>query len=471
MQLGEAATVMRGELCGRDARFDGVAIDSRNVLRGDLFVAIDGEHHDGHDFIQQAAQRGAVGAVVAKRVGKRVANQLGNGIAQVAVRDTTFALGQLGAHWRARFDAPLIAITGSNGKTTVTALTACILNRAGDCLAPRASFNNQWGVPLTLLRLRARHSHVVIEMGMNHPGEIDYLSRLSQPTIALINNAAPAHLAGLRDVRAVARAKGEILNGLDEHGVAVLNADNRFYEMWRESLGKRRALSFGMRDSAQVRATDVVCSARGVSFELHLCGQRARVHLALLGAHNAYNACAAAACAHAAGADLAQIAAGLDAFESLGGRLQWRDGMHGAQLLDDTYNANPASMNAALDALAHWRGARIAVLGAMAELGEQSDAFHHAVGAYARKCGVRRLFCLYAEDNPTALRGVQNYLRGFGADDNDDARAFADIDALLVELTPQLTDDAAVLIKGSRAATMERVVARLTATADRGASC
>ena len=448
MTLSEAAGIVSGKLRGNDAAFDGVVIDSRHTVRGDLFVAIAGQQSDGHNFIADAKKQGAVGALVCADANDKRAQ-----VTQIAVNDTTTALGKLGANWRRRFDIPLLAITGSNGKTTVTAMVSAIINQSGNCLSPKKSFNNQWGVPLTLLCLREHHTHAVIEMGMNHPGEIEYLSGLTQPDIALINNVATAHLAGLADLHGVAAAKAEIFSGLTGDGVAVLNRDDSFYDYWHQRIDTRQfqSLSFGMNESADVVAADISVDAHGSAFELHINEQHARIRLPILGRHNVCNAAAAAAATTAAGAGLAQIKAGLESFAALNGRLHPRAGLHGALIIDDSYNANPVSVSAALDVLAGFDGERIAVFGGMAELGEQSDAFHHEVGAHARRCGIQHLLCLGAESSGA----IAGYMRGFGAH----AVCFSEIKALLVHLEPMLAKGVTVLVKGSRAAGMERVAA------------
>lgn len=475
MRLSEAAKVTRGELRGRDCLFTGVAIDSRRCDSGDLFVALRGASRDGHDFIAQAGGNGAVGALTS--AARRAP------VAQIRVADTTAALGRLGAHWRAKFNPLLVAVTGSNGKTTVSALIAAIFNGGAErdrCLSPRASFNNHWGVPMTLLRMRAHHTHAVIEMGMNRPGEIAYLSGLAKPDIALINNAAPAHLAGLTDVQGVADAKAEIFSGLGRDGIAVLNADDPFHDHWQRGLrriGVCNTVSFSARGDSQdasiAVSADAADAAAGVGnrFALNINGQRAQIRLSLPGAHNVANAVAAGAVAFAAGIGIEQIQAGLNAFPgALPGRLAIFRGIHGARIIDDSYNANPASTRAALDVLAGFAGERIAVLGAMAELGARSDEHHRQIGLYARQCGVRRLLVL----GPCGDRGLEGYASGFGAA----AEQYDQVDHLLARLVPLMESRAApekngltVLVKGSRAAAMERVVARLTAKSEGGWPC
>ena len=479
MRLSEAAAVTRGELRGRDCLFTGVAIDSRRCDSGDLFVALRGARQDGHDFIAQAGGNGAVGALTcAARRGQ---------VAQIRVADTTAALGRLGAHWRAGFNPLLVAVTGSNGKTTVSALIAAILNGSAErererCLSPRASFNNHWGVPMTLLRMRAHHTYAVIEMGMNRPGEIAYLSGLAKPDIALINNAASAHLAGLTDVQGVADAKAEIFSGLGRDGIAVLNADDPFHDHWQRGLrriGVGNTVSFSARGGAQDASIAVSAAAAaadaaagvGNRFALNIDGQRAEIRLSLPGAHNVANAVAAGAAAFAAGIGIEQIQAGLNAFPgALPGRLALFPGVNGTRIIDDSYNANPASTRAALDVLAGFDGERIAVLGQMAELGARSDEHHRQIGRYAKQCGVRRLLVL----GPCGDGGLAGYARGFGAG----AEQYDQVDHLLARLAPLMESRAAqgkngltILVKGSRAAAMERVVARLAAKSGGGWPC
>lgn len=436
--------MVRGELLDGDARFTGVVIDSRKTAPGDLFVAIRGERRDGHRFLGDAARRGAAAALVSE--------PKGDYLVQLKVGDTTAALGALGAGWRQRFAIPVIAVTGSNGKTTVTALIASILNQAGPCLSPEGSFNNHWGVPLTLLGLRDSHRTAVLELGMNHPGEIRYLTGLVRPTIALINNAAPAHLEGLGDVEGVARAKGEIFEGLSGSGVAILNADDPFAGVWRQLAGGRKVVTFGMEQPADLQARDLVFD--DVSrFRLCTPAGEVAVTLPLAGSHNVMNALAAAVAAQQAGADLGQIRAGLARASAVRGRLQQRPGAGGALLIDDSYNANPASMRAALEVLAARPGLRIAVLGPMAELGEERLARHRALGKQARELGIERLLFLDEEGDEASSEAVRAF--GPGGELSDDA------DRLAAAVRPLLTGETTVLVKGSRAARMERVADRL----------
>jgi len=455
MRLAQAAAAVRGALRGADAVFTGVAIDSRAAQPGDLFVAIDASGaRDGHDFIEAAADKGAAGALVARAGGA-------GDIPRIEVADTTAALGALGANWRRRFELPVVAVTGSNGKTTVTALIASIFNAGGCCLAPRASFNNQWGVPLTLLRLRDTHTHAVVEMGMNHAGEIARLTELARPTVALITNAAPAHLAGLKDLQGVAAAKAEIFRGLGGDGVAVVNADDQFHAFWRAELGRlgvARIVRFSVADATVTDAGERIdiraAKLPDGRIEIEIDGQTVVAGWHLPGAHNLANAAAAAAAAHAAGATAAQIVAGLGAFPgALPGRLHTFTGARGATVIDDSYNANPASMRAALDYLARAGGTRIAVLGAMAELGDASAQLHAEVGAHGRG-RVDHLLGLAESDSAAA--DIDALLTGFGGGEK-----FATLDELLGRLRPLVDERVTVLIKGSRSTDMGRVVDRL----------
>ena len=317
MQLSEAAIAVDGKLVGANVAFSGVTIDSRNVSSGALFVAIKGDRFDGHDYLYEALDRGAVGAIV-----ERVQEQADGG--QIIVEDTTLALGRLGSAWRARHDIPVVAVTGSNGKTTVSALVAAVLNERGQCIAPKGSFNNHWGVPLTLLRLTPEDRYLVVEMGMNHPGELDYLSALATPTVAVINNVAPAHLGGLGSVDNIAQAKAEILNGLSPQGIAVLNADDHYCDMFEQRLTDQRVIRFaseeGGRD-AHVRFGQYQPTEQGGRFMLAIGEQGLSIELPLFGQHNASNAAAAAAVGFGLGLGLHEIQSGLQNVSAVPGRL------------------------------------------------------------------------------------------------------------------------------------------------------
>jgi len=452
MRLSEAAAAVGGKVLGNDVDFRCVVSDSRAIQGGELFVALRGERFDGHDFVADCLRQGAAAAMVAR--------QVADAGPQLLVADTRLALGQLAAYWRDRFSGPLAAVTGSNGKTTVKEMLAAVLRAAaGDeaaVLATQGNLNNDIGLPLTLLKLHAAHRYAVLEMGMNHPGEIAYLTRIARPDVALINNAQPAHLQGLGSVEAVARAKGEIFEGLAADGVAVINADDAHAGLWRGLAGGRPILTFGLDHPAEVSAS---CRLRpdGSDIALRTPAGEATLALPLPGLHNVRNALAATAAASALQVPLEAIVRGLSSFGGVRGRLQRKPGLRGALVIDDTYNANPASMRAAIDVLAACAGTRILVLGDMGELGEQAVQQHAEIGAAAKAAGIEALYCL------------GELSRGMAAAYGTGAQHFADAEELLEAVRPQLREGVAVLVKGSRFMHMERVVQGLVQDNEEGA--
>ncbi len=452
MSLSEAAKALDARMVGGDVRFRAVSSDSRKIAAGDLFVALRGESFDGYEFAAKALQDGAVAAVVNADSYEANPSALSTQSSVLVVEDTRLALGRLAAYWRRKFEVPLVGITGSNGKTTVKEMLASILRTAAGSddavLATKGNLNNDIGMPLTLLQLNARHRYAVIEMGMNHPGEIDYLTRIACPDVALVNNASGAHLEGLGSVEAVAQAKGEIFAGLDDHGTAMINADDPHAPLWRGLAGTRQLLEFGLGGDA-----DISGAWRPQDGGLHLDVQtpqgRFSVQLQVPGEHNARNALAATAAAIALNVPLDTIAEGLKRFGGVAGRLQRKAGRNGAMLIDDTYNANPASMRAAISVLAQAGGKRVFVLGDMGELGEGAAAFHAEIGGEAKRAGIEKLYAL-GELSREAVRE-------FG----DGARGFERIEELLAELDKELDADVTVLVKGSRFMKMERVVKNL----------
>ncbi|KAF0206556.1 MAG: UDP-N-acetylmuramoyl-tripeptide--D-alanyl-D-alanine [Gallionellaceae bacterium] len=449
MLLSQVAEMLQARRDGADVAFDAVSTDTRTVGKGDLFIALKGENFDGAAFVANAVQAGAVAAVV--NADSRIAHAP---CPLLRVADTRLALGSLAAHWRKRFEIPLVAITGSNGKTTVKEMLASVLRSyAGNdeaVLATKGNLNNDIGMPLTLLKLRSSHRYAVIEMGMNHPGEIDYLTHLACPDVALANNAASAHLAGLGTVAAVADAKGEIFAGLAQNGVAVINADDEFAQKWRTAAGSHRIVDFGLDPQASVRAIWQTQNF-GAQMEVTTPQGDFTVELQVPGVHNVRNALAATAAAIALNVPLAAIASGLKNFGGVAGRLQRKVALHGAVLIDDTYNANPASLRAALKVLAQAQGKRILVLGDMGELGADAPRFHAEIGAEAHALGIQKLLALgdlsaYAVDE-------------FGAGGTH----FKRIEDMLTCLEQNLDADSTVLVKGSRFMKMERVVQHCTA--------
>ena len=448
--LIEFARACGGRLSGADAPYTDVVSDSRSLERGQLFVALKGPRFNGNEFVAAAHGKGAAGALV--DAGQPVP------LPQIIVPDTQAALERAASRWRAAFRGPLIGVAGSNGKTTTKEMTASILAQAGSCLATRGNLNNHIGVPLTLLRLEPTHRFAVVEMGTNHPGEVAALVDIARPTIGLITNAGAEHLEGFGSLEGVARAEGEMVAGLAEGATAVINADDEFAPLWR-SLTSARVLTFGVRTAADYSASLVrgEVGAEGFStrFRLNAPGGSIAIHLAVGGSHNVANALAAAAAAGSAGVGLEQIAAGLAAVRAVSGRLQFRRAASGAWLIDDSYNANPSSVRAAIEVLAGLAGRKWLVLGDMAELGEFAEAAHRDVGEFARAHGVQRLYATGA----LAARAVQSFGPG--------GEWFADATALTAALTAALGAGAAdvrLLIKGSRMNRLERVVEALAAT-------
>ncbi|MCK2127086.1 UDP-N-acetylmuramoyl-tripeptide--D-alanyl-D-alanine ligase [Thauera aromatica] len=438
-----------------DARFECVGSDSRALVPGQLFVALRGERFDGHDFVAEAAARGAAAALVDA---EWAAGQALAPLPLIVVDDTRRALGTLAASWRARFALPLLGVTGSNGKTTVKEMCAAILRAQarrdgfGDdsVLATRGNLNNDIGLPLTLLELRDFHRAAVIEMGMNRPGEIAYLSALAQPTAAIVTNAQRAHLQGLGSVEEVACEKGAIYQGLGATGIAVINADDPHVGEWRAVNAGRRIVTFGIERAADVRGQ---CTLRGLGSRLELDTPAGRFGFILQvpGVHNARNAVGAAAVCLAAGVSPEAVVDGLAGFTGARGRLQRRSGPRGALILDDTYNANPDSVRAAIDVLASLPGHTWLVLGDMREVGGISAQVHDEIGGYAKSKGVDGLFAL----GEMSAIAVRNFGEG--------GHHFASAEALVKALAPRLDADSVVLVKGSRFMCMERVADALVA--------
>jgi UDP-N-acetylmuramoyl-tripeptide--D-alanyl-D-alanine ligase len=442
LSLNAAAKALNAETSGADVTFFGVTTDSRAVVIGDLFVALKGERFDGHNYVKQAIEQGAVAALVERR------DPAWGDFPLLVVSDARLALGELAGNWRSRFTIPVVALTGSSGKTTVKEMIAAILReQAGDqaVLATKGNLNNDIGMPLTLLGLRDTHRYAVIEMGMNHPGEIAYLSRIARPDVALIINAQAAHLAGLGTVEAVARAKGEIFQGLAANGVAVINADDPHAALWQELAAGHRVIRFGLEQQAEVSATFKL-QPFGSEIEMATPTGKFAVALPVPGEHNVRNALAAAAVTQALGVDNATVAAGLAKVSSVKGRLQKNPCLHGATLIDDTYNANPGSVRAAIAVLAGTPGKKVLVLGDMGELGENARALHAEIGAAAKAAGIDLLFTL----GDLSAAAAQAFGEG--------GRNFEYIEDLLHDIENLLAPDVTVLVKGSRFMQMERVV-------------
>ena len=432
-----------------DVQIKRVHTDTRTLAAGDLFVALKGEKYDANDFLVEAARRGAVAAVAHHGLAKA-------GLPGLEVANSTQALGQLASGWRAQFDLPLIAVTGSNGKTTVTQMIAAILRawKHDNAFSTEGNLNNDIGVPMTLLRLRPSHQVGVVELGMNHPGEIAYLAGLAKPAIALVNNAQREHLEFMATVEAVAFENGSVIASLDADGTAVFPADDEYTPLWKKLSGARTVLTFtgpGSGVDADITASAIwsgnrwqvvaATPAGPLEFSLHIAGR-----------HNVKNALAATACALAAGVPLRCIAFGLSGFVPVKGRSRAMVIPVNGQslsLIDDTYNANPDSMRAAIDVLAELPGPRLLVMGDMGEVGDQGPQFHEEAGRYARERGIENLFALGMQSE----RAVSSFERG---------QHFENIEALNAAVLDQLAQFGSVLVKGSRFMKMERVVQAIT---------
>jgi UDP-N-acetylmuramoyl-tripeptide--D-alanyl-D-alanine ligase len=441
MDLAELASLVGAKLLALDGIVKGVSTDTRTLLPGTLFIALRGKHFDGHTFVAEARERGAVAALVEYGVA--------DPLPQIKVVDTRIALGQLAAYWRQRFKHPVVSITGSNGKTTVKEMVASILRQAGPVLATQGNLNNDIGVPLTLLQLDPCHCFAVVEMGANRPGEIGYLSQLVCPDVAVITNAAPAHLDGFGDLNGVVQAKGEIFQGIKPGGLAVLNADDPHVSEWRRRVGDAQLMSFGLAQPADITARNLVTDALGSRFLLVTPLGKTEIQSPLPGRHNVLNALAASTVAIALGLDLEPIKAALAALSSVPGRLQICQGWGGLRILNDTYNANPASLKVALDFLVKFPGEHSLVLGDFAELGEETIGLHRGMGEQARAAGVSRLYTVGYLSRFAAM--------AFGAG----AEHFSEQQLLLAALRAEYRPGVTLLVKGSRRMRLEQLVTAL----------
>jgi len=443
LTLSELTNVLDARLISSDASFDGVSIDSRAITAGQLFIALTGPRFDGHDYLNDVAGKGAVAALVEREV-------VDSTLPQLLVKDTRQALGQLGALNRAAFTQPVAAITGSSGKTTVKEMLASILRTRGPVLATRGNLNNDLGAPLTLLELAPEHTAAVIELGASRLGEIAYTVGLTKPHVAILNNAGTAHVGEFGGPEKIVEAKGEIIDGLAADGVAVLNLDDKAFGIWKLRAGARKVLTFSLSNpQADFHASDLSTDARGCpAFNLHTPDGVEHVQLNLLGTHNVANAMAAAAAAHALGVSLFGIATGLGAVQPVKGRTVAQLAKNGMRVIDDTYNANPTSMCAAVDILAGFSGRTVLVLGDIGELGDWAEQGHRDVGEYARG----KVSALYAV-GPNMVHAVN----AFGKE----AHHFGTQAELIQALDAEQDTNTTILIKGSRSAAMENIVAAL----------
>ncbi|WAR45223.1 UDP-N-acetylmuramoyl-tripeptide--D-alanyl-D-alanine ligase [Methylomonas rapida] len=446
LKLSEIAAAINGKLIGNDATVNGVSIDTRTLQPGNLYIAIKGKQFDGHDFVDTAEQAGAAALLASRTVN--------SGLPQIIVNDSHLALAELAGYWRRRLPVKVAGVTGSNGKTTVKEMIAAIFATQGETLFTQGNLNNDIGVPLTLLKLTEHHRYAVIEMGANHPGEIAYTSRYAQADVSVITNIGPAHIEGFGSIAGVANTKAEIIESLGPDGIAVLNRDDAFFDFWQaEKVGQRKSVSFGFAASADVRAENINThldpQGFNTGFDLVTCNGRIAIRLMLAGEHNVKNALAAAAVALQFGIVLEDIKSGLERMQPVTGRMQALHGRKGNIVIDDTYNANPASLRAALEAISQCEQPIWLAMGAFGELGSDSQTIHAEMGTMIRSLRVQRLFATGELARQT--------VNGFG----DNGQFFESQEQLINALQQAITGKEIVLVKGSRSQKMENVVAAL----------
>jgi len=447
--LQKAAAWMKATFSGEDKSFAGVAIDSRTVAENELFFALIGEKSNGHHFIEEVERRGAAGIVVSQTVNST--------LPKLCVEDVGNALGKLAQEYRKQFNIPMAAITGSYGKTTVKEMVASILAVEGAVLANQGNFNTEIGLPLTLLRLTNEHQYAVVEMGARKKGDIHYLMGLAEPSVALINNAGIAHIEIFGSELAVRNAKGELYAGLRPDGIAVINAEDPHVDYWKSLLRGQTVFTFGYGSNVNLSISKVDLDLQGSHFILHYQGQMLPIQLNTPGEHNVLNGVAAAATALAMGASFASVQKGLDQFQPVKGRLQFKKGLRDIQLIDDTYNANPVSMRAALSVLATQPGEKWFVMGDMIELGDHAETWHRDIGKEAKRLGIHKMFGIG--------KMTKNALLEFGAQGHH----YNDKDNLISEVKHELQaspKNLTILVKGARAMRMEEVVIALQNSED-----
>lgn len=423
---------------GKNVIFSSVSTDSRTLQPGALFIALKGANFDGHDYIKQALDRGAAGLVVSMPYSANVP------VIQVA--DTLRAYGQIAALHRAQFNIPTVAVTGSCGKTSVQSMVAAILRKVGNTLSPPGSFNNEIGLPKTLLELTPEHEFGVFEMGARKPGDIKYLMELVNPQVTLVNNVAPAHTETFGDLDTIARTKGEIYTSLQPNGTAVINVDDVYAPYWLSTLKGQKVITFGLEHTADITCAYIVEEHHRIKMELVTDIGTIQILLPLLGLHNVMNALAAAAVTRALNISLDDIKFGLENFQTVTRRMEIKSGRNGAKIIDDTYNANPIAMACAVDVLSKQVGTKIMVIGDMLELGDQTEDSHKNLGQQAKAAGIDRLLAFG--------RYTQLAVAEFGTN----AKFYADKSQLIAELTTMLNPGIVVLIKGSNSMRMHEVV-------------
>ncbi|MDH5394001.1 MAG: UDP-N-acetylmuramoyl-tripeptide--D-alanyl-D-alanine ligase [Gammaproteobacteria bacterium] len=440
MKISDVARLFKAEINADDVHIKSVSTDTRSIEAGALFVALKGENFDAHDYLDLAAEKGAIAALVD--------HDVQTALPTIRVKDTRLALGQLASYWRQQLNIKVVGLTGSNGKTTVKEMLSCILSEVGSVVATAGNYNNDIGLPLTLLRMKPEHEFAVIEMGANHIGEIAYLTQLTKPDVALLNNAAPAHLEGFGSMQGIADAKGEIFSGLTEKGVAVINMDDHYADYWTSLCDDHKKIFFGLNDAADVSAQCDESKYNGV-FALKVNAEEVTVKLSVLGFHNLKNALAASAAASALGIDIAAIKKGLENFKGVKGRLQVNPVMNDSVVIDDSYNANPASVKAAIDVLSSQQKESILILGDMGELGQDAGKLHADIGQYAKDKNINKLMTF----GQLSAFAVQSF--------GENGFSYEDKNELIKDVKKQLKQGVAVLVKGSRSMHMEDVVAAL----------
>lgn len=442
MKLSQIARILNAKLKGKDRDFKSFSIDTRTIQPRSIFIALQGPRFDAHDFVEVAVEKGAVGAIVSRPMKK-------TSFPKIYVNNTHAVLIQLGNHQRNQMkEVIVVTVTGSCGKTTTRALLTSVFCQQGNVLASERSFNNNIGLPLTLLRLNAKHDYAVVELGANHPGEIFELTQIAKPNIAIITNAGPAHLEGFGSIGGVAKSKGEIYQGLSPNGIAIVNNDDYFSDFWKEIIGGRRTITFACNNPADVTAKNILVNSEGQPhFRLILPNGEIDVQLSLLGKHNVMNALATAAAAYSQHLPIAAIKSGLENACAVDGRLVSRKGYKGATIIDDSYNANPLSVSAAIDVLVNCFGSRlILVLGDMLELTDSMGQLHRKVGEQALQSGIHELFCCGSLAYYTA--------EAFGSN----GYHFSNKEKLLTALKNNLDENTVVLIKGSFSMNMGKIV-------------
>lgn len=450
MLISEVAELFDQIITGEDCAFRSVSTDTRSLMPGDLFVALKGDNFDGHGYLELAAEKGAVAAIVDR--------DIDSSIPTIKVRDTKLALGRLSAHWRKQLDIKMVGLTGSNGKTTVKEMLICILSEVGSVSATAGNFNNDIGLPLTLLKISPENQFGVIEMGANHLGEIAYLTELTSPDVALLNNAAPAHLEGFGSLQGVVDAKGEIFSGLSDSGIAVINRDDDYSDYWASMCDEHKKIFFGLDTSADV-TTLVEPTEYDGTFILKTASGEIEIQLHVLGLHNLKNALAASAVSIALGVELKVIKKGLEKFQGVNGRLQINYAANDSLVIDDTYNANPASVRAAIDVLSTQKLKTVLVLGDMGELGSDAEQLHTDLGAYAKDKKINTLMTF-------------GKLSSFAANEfGENASSYLEKEKLIKDLNIHLNEKVAVLVKGSRSMHMEDVVTAIINKKSGSTSC